>query len=70
MKLKCRPIVGTLNGEMRDYLLADLTNVFHIEKFSFYKQYNINKVLKFKDATESNMLKGEVCFSCGSFLQC
>lgn len=35
MKLKCIPIVGTLNGEMRDFLLADLTNVFHIEKFSF-----------------------------------
>lgn len=33
-------------------------NVFHIEKFSFYKQNK--KVLKFKDATESNMLDEEV----------
>lgn len=63
MKSKCRPITGTLNREVRDFLLADLMNVFHIEKCSFYKQYNIAKNLKFKDATQSNMLKDAVFYS-------
>ena len=45
---------------MRDFLLADFINVFHIEDISFYEQYKINKVLKFKYAVESNMLKDYV----------
>lgn len=57
MILKCGPIVGTLNGEMRDFFICRSYERVSYRKIQLLQTIQINRVLQFKDAMESNMLK-------------